>query len=273
MMSLQPAKEKRVVLITGASSGIGAKTAEFLATKGFHVLLTARREDNLKAIVTRIREKGGKADFFAADLSSDAARVRLVETLEANHLVPDVLVNNAGFGWYGFYETMGWKTGKELIAVNIEAVAHLTRLVLPFMLKKKNGRVIHIGSISGKLPEQGIALYAASKAFLDSFNTSLHRELRGSGVTSSVMRLGPIRTEFFDAARTHANGGNVPAERMAIPVDVVSKGVWRLIHHPRKVVYIPFYLAVSPLLETLFGWLIDLVGPLLLGKRKPPTDN
>lgn len=273
MKTLQPANEKRIVLITGASSGIGAETAEFLASKGFHVVLTARREDHLKAIVTRIREQGGKADFFTADLSSDPARVRLVHTLEANHLVPDVLVNNAGFGWYGFYETMDWKTGKDLIAVNIEAVAHLTRMVLPSMLKKKHGRVIHIGSISGKLPEQGIALYAASKAFLDSFNTTLHRELRGSGVTSSVMRLGPIRTEFFDAARKHANGGNVPAEGMAIPVNAVSKGVWRLIHHPRKVVYIPFYLAVSPLLETLFGGLIDLAGPLLLGKRNPPIND
>ncbi len=270
MKPLQSAKESRVVLITGASSGIGAKTAEFLATKGFHVLLTARRGDNLENIVDRIRIQGGKAAFFPADLSDEIARIKLIQTLEAEHTIPDILINNAGFGWYGFYETMDWKTGRDLIAVNIEAVSHLTRLLLPAMLSKKRGHIIHIGSISGKLPEQGIALYAASKAFLDSFNTTLYRELRGTGVTSSVMRLGPIQTEFFDAARKHTNGGNVPAERMAVPVDRVAKAVWRLTQHPRKVVYFPFYLAVSPLLETFFGLLIDIVGPLLLGKRKPP---
>ncbi len=267
-MTITNNNSTNIVLITGASSGIGAKTAEFLASKGFTVLLVARRKEKLSALVETIRQQGGKAYFFEADLSIEQARIDLIERLRKEDLMPDILINNAGFGWYGHYETMTWQTGRDLIAINIEAVAHLSHLVLPGMLHRGFGHIINIGSVAGKLPEQGIALYSSSKAFLDAFTTSLYRELRGSPVTVSVARLGPIKTEFFDAARSHKNGGNVPAEKMAIPAEVVARGIHRLIRHPRKVVYIPWYLFISPLLETFFSGILDLVGPLLLGKKK-----
>jgi len=257
----------RIVLITGASSGIGARTAEYLATKGFTVILVARREEKLKSLVNRITAGAGRAHFFALDLSKDSARFNLFNTLQEINLVPEILINNAGFGWYGYFETMNWQTARDLIAVNIEAVAHLTHLLLPSMIGQKKGHIINIGSIAGKLPEQGIALYSASKAFLDAFTTSIYRELKGTKVNVSVARLGPIQTEFFDAARKHENGGNVPAEKMATSVDEVARGLYNLINHPRKVVYIPWYLYFSPLLETIFSSLIDLFGPILLGKK------
>ena len=258
----------KIVLITGASSGIGAAAAEYLASKGFSVVLVARRKEKLSALVKKIHTQNGEAFFYECDLSIEKARIQLISDLERDGLIPDILINNAGFGWYGYYETMNWQTGHDLIAVNVEAVAHLTRLLLPGMLTKKAGHIINIGSVVGKLPEQGIGLYSASKAFLDAFTTSMYRELRGSGVTMSVMRLGPIKTEFFDAARGHENGGNVPAEKMATSVKSVAHGIYRLIKHPRKVVYLPWYQVFSPLLETLFFWAIDLVGPILLGRKK-----
>jgi hypothetical protein len=267
-MSLEKTCSPKNILITGASSGIGAITAEFLATKGFTVLLVARRKEKLAAVVERIHNEGGRAHYFEADLSDEQARIELIDKLQRVNLQPDILINNAGFGWYGHFETMNWQTGKNLIGINIEAVAHLTHLVLPGMLQRGYGHIINMGSVAGKLPEQGIALYSSSKAFLDSFTTSLYRELRGSPVTVSVARLGPIQTEFFDAARSHENGGNVPAEKMAIPAEVVARGIYRLIAQPRKIVYIPWYLFISPLLEIFFSGIIDMVGPLLLGKKK-----
>jgi hypothetical protein len=267
-LTITTSSNTKTVLITGASSGIGAKTAEFLASKGFTVLLVARRKEKLTTLVDQITSHGGKAHFFEVDLSIEQARIELINTLEKENQQPDILINNAGFGWYGHFETMNWQTGKDLIGVNIEAVAHLTHLVLPGMLQRGYGHIINMGSVAGKLPEQGIALYSSSKAFMDAFTTSLYRELRGSHVTVSVARLGPIQTEFFDAARSHENGGNVPAEKLAIPAEVVARGIYRLITHPHKVVYIPWYLSVSPLLEILFSGIIDLVGPLLLGKKK-----
>lgn len=257
----------RIVLITGASSGIGARTAEYLATKGFTVILVARREEKLVSIVNNINSKSGIAYFFSVDLSKQNARIALYNTLLERKLLPEILINNAGFGWYGHFETMNWQTARDLIAVNVEAVAHLTHLLLPSMIAQKRGHIINIGSIAGKLPEQGIALYSASKAFLDAFTTSIYRELRGTKVNVSIARLGPIQTEFFDAARKHENGGNVPAEKMATSVYEVARGLYNLINQPRKVVYIPWFLYFSPLLETLFSSLIDLFGPILLGKK------
>jgi len=267
-MRCEPNQQPYKILITGASSGIGAVTAEYRATKGFTVILVARRKENLGELVDRITANGGKAHFIETDLTDESQRLVLFTTLQEQNLMPEVLINNAGFGWYGHYETMNWNTARDLIRVNIEAVAHLTHLFLPSMLAGGHGHIINIGSVAGKLPEQGIALYSSSKAFLDAFTSCIYRELRGTCVTTSVVRLGPIKTEFFDTARKHENGGNVPAEKLAIPAWRVAKGIDRLIHHPRKVMYIPWYLVVSPLLELLFSGIIDLVGPLLLGKKQ-----
>ncbi len=262
--------QAKIVLITGASSGIGAISAEYLSTKGFVVILVARRVEKLISLAEKISQKGGIAHYFACDLSIEQDRVALFSTLQTKNLMPDILINNAGFGWYGHYESMDWKTGRDLIATNVEAVAHLTHLFIPTFLNKGYGHIINVGSVVGKLPEQGVALYSSSKAFMDAFTTSLYREFRGSGVTVSVLRLGPIKTEFFDAARSHVNGGNVPAEKMATSAEDVAKGIYRVILHPRKVVYIPWYQVFSPLLEVFFSWALDLVGPLLLGRKSSP---
>jgi uncharacterized protein len=263
--------EQKTILITGASSGIGASAAEYLASKGYKVVLVARRKEKLAALVGKIQQRGGTAAFYEADLSLEDSRLELFSFFNEKHSLPDILINNAGFGWYGHYEDMNWKTGKELIGINIEAVAHLTRLFLPAMLERQFGRIINVGSVAGKLPEQGIALYSASKSFLDAFTSSLYRELKSSGVSASVLRLGPIKTEFFDAARKHENGGNVPAERLATSPEAVARAIHQLILHPRKVRYVPWYQAFTPLLEVFFSGLIDLVGPILLGKKNHPA--
>lgn len=255
---------QKMALITGASSGIGELTARLLAKKGLNVILVARREEKLKIIVSEINSSGGKAEYFVCDLTDEQERDSLFNRIKEVNKVPDILINNAGIGWYGYFYKMPWNAAKELLAINVEAVAHLTSLFLPEMLTRNYGHIINIGSVAGKLPEQGIAIYGSSKAFLDSFTTILHRELRGTKVHVSILRAGPIKTEFFDAARKMENGGNIPAENIATSTSAVARKIWNLIRHPRKIVYIPFWMMFSPLLEIFFERLIDLVGPLLL---------
>lgn len=262
------ANSTRKVLITGASSGIGASTSLYLSARQVHVILVARRIARLNAIRDQIVARGGAASVFKCDLSLESERKILFHALESNHLLPDILINNAGFAWYGFFHQMSWEIARDIIKVNIEAVAHITSLFLPHMIAQRYGHIINIGSIAGKLPEQGVAIYSASKAFLDAYTTSLHRELKGSGVHSSVVRAGPVKTEFFDTARNLDNGGSVPAERFAVSAERVSKAIWRLINHPRRVIYVPFYLSLSPLLEVFFSGLIDRIGPILLRRNK-----
>jgi len=258
----------RKVLITGASSGIGAATSLYLATKQLHVILVARRLDRLESLRDQIVTAGGIASIIQCDLSNETYRLNLYESLCADDLLPDILINNAGLAWYGYFHSMSWKIALDIIRINNEAAVHITSLLLPHMIDQGYGHVINVGSIAGKLPEQGIAVYSASKAFLDAFTTSLHRELKGTGVHASVLRAGPVKTEFFDTARELENGGSVPAEQFAIPAEVVSKAVWKLMQHPARVRYVPFYLFLSPLLEVFFSSIIDLIGPVLLKRKK-----
>ena len=258
----------KTALITGASAGIGASFAAFLAEKGLRVIVVARRESRLASLVKGIQQQGGKADYFALDLSAPENRDRLFRKINRTYPEPDILINNAGFGWYGYFHEMPRELASKMIAVNVEAVVHLTSLFLSPMLKRGSGHIINIGSVAGGFPNQGVALYSASKAFLDAFTTSLHRELRGSGVHASVMRLGPVETEFFEAARRAENGGSVPAERLAIPVEKVNRALWQLLQRPRRAVYVPGWLRVSRLVDPLFGWLVDRLGPLLLRRTK-----
>jgi len=255
--------EKRV-LITGASSGIGASLATFLAQKGLHIILTARREELLHQIAQSITARGEKCTVIAADMSEQNERVQLFEQISSRLGLIDILVNNAGFGWYGYYTDMPWPLAKQMVDVNVIAAMHMTSLFLPQFAKRGSGHIINISSIAGGLPNQGIAVYAGSKAFLDAFSTALYREYHVQGVSVSTMRLGPVETEFFDQARKQENGRSVPAERFAISPERVNRAFWRLLAHPRRVMYVPGWLSVSKHVENIFGPLIDLLGPLLL---------
>ena len=254
----------KVAVITGASSGIGAALARKLASKGLQVVLVARRRERLENLAEEIRAAGGSARILTADLSQETERVCLCE--QAGNA--DVLINNAGLGWYGFGEHMSWETAREMLQVNVEAVVQLSLAFLVEMRRRNAGHIINIGSISGGLPSQGIALYGASKAFLDNFTTALHRELAGTHVHVSVVRAGPVKTEFVEAALALENSGHMPQEKIGLSPEKVAGRIWNLLEHPRRVIYVPGYLRVVPWLELTFGWLIDRLGPLLLKRQK-----
>jgi short-subunit dehydrogenase len=259
----------KVAVITGASSGIGAATAERLALGGMRLVLVARRHERLTALADRIRAGGGHADVIAADLTVEGRREEVFNLVEDRFGGAEVLVNNAGFGWYGYYTDMEWSTAKEMLQVNIGAVAHLTKLFLQKMKERNAGHIINVGSIAGSIPSQGVALYSATKAFLDAFTTALFRELRDTAVRVSVVRPGPVMTEFFQRAKLQPGGSAVPAERFAITPGVVAERIWGLLQHPRRVATIPWPLGLAPWVEASMGWLMDLIGPLLLRMQTP----
>ncbi len=258
----------KTVLITGASSGIGAVTALHLAKEGMKVILVARRQEKLDTLAERINNLGGDASVIRADLSSTEERQTVYAKVMQQWGVPDVLMNNAGLAWYGYYAEMPWETAIDILQVNVEAVVHLTRLFLPGMVERRSGHVINVGSVVGGLPAQGVAMYSGSKAFLDAFTISLYRELRGSGVEASVVRPGPVTTEFFDRTEKSLLGRRIPAEMFAVPAERVAKAIAWLIRWPHKVVYVPAGLGIVPHIYAAFGWAVDLAGPLLLRRKK-----
>jgi uncharacterized protein len=250
----------KLAVITGASSGIGEAVARSLAFHGMQVMLVARRRERLEKLAAEIRSEGGSARSLAVDLTSESERARLCEQAEG----ADVLVNNAGVGWYGYGDQMSWKTAREMLQVNVEAVVQLSLACLAKMRSRNAGHIINIGSISGSLPSQGIALYGATKSFLDNFSTALQRELSGTHVHVSVVRAGAVRTEFGAAALRRENGEHLPTEKMGTTAEAVAGRIWALIRRPRRLIYVPDYLRLVPWLELSFGWIMDRAGPLLL---------
>jgi short-subunit dehydrogenase len=260
----------KIAVVTGASSGIGAAIAKRLAREGMQVVLVARRINRLEELTEQIRQAGGQAYMIPADLMKDTDRARVFQEVTERFGNTDVLVNNAGLGWYGYGDKMSWKTAWEMLQVNVEAVVQLTIDFLAKMRQRDAGHIINVGSISGSIPSQGIALYGATKSFLDNFTTALYRELSGTRVHISVVRAGPVRTEFGEMALTRENGGHVPTEHVGVTAEKVAERIWTLIRHPRRVIYVPGYLRLVPWAELTFGWIIDRVGPLLLKRRSSP---
>lgn len=257
----------KVALVTGASSGIGAATARELARQGMSVVLVARRADRLEQLAAEIQREGGRAWPIAADLTDEGERLRVLAEAAGIAGPVDVLVNNAGFGWYGFGSDMPWPLAMRMIQINLVAATHLTMIALREMKARGGGHIINVSSVAGNLPEQGIALYGATKSFIDSLSTALYRESRGTPVHISVLKPGHVRTEFFELADNPAAGHHIPGQRFAIRPEVVGRRIAALVRRPRRVAYVPTLLVIVPWIEPLFGWIIDLMGPALLRRR------
>ena len=261
----------KVAIVTGASGGIGSAIARKLAGEGLRVVLVARQEERLERLAAEIRQAGGEALVIVADLTDEQERLRVVEQVRAAYGSADVLVNNAGLGWYGFGTEMPWALAWQMIQVNVAALARFTLLFLTDMKKRGSGHVINIGSIAGSIPSQGVALYSATKSFVDAFTTSLYRELRGTNVHISVVRAGAVATEFFGRVASRFDRLQLPLKRWGVKPEVVANRVWRLLKKPARVIYVPDILRLVPWVELAFGWLMDRIGPLLLRRRPKPV--
>src|SRR5262245_55357238 len=188
-----------IVIVTGASSGIGAATAQRLAREGATVALIARRGDRLAEVAARIADAGGAAHAYPADLTDANTRIQVIERISAQLGPIGVLVNTAGIGYYGAFSVMSWENAQTMIELNVAAPVHLSSLVLPHMVAAGRGHIVNIGSGGAHVHFPGLAMYTATKAFLAAHSSAAYRELRRSGVHVSVIRAGDVRTEFFES--------------------------------------------------------------------------
>jgi hypothetical protein len=185
-----------VTLITGASAGLGAEFARQCATRGDEVVLVARRRDRLEALAAEL----GRARVIVADLAAPGAPLKLVEAVEAQGLTVQTLVNNAGFGLTGRFAELPLDRQREMIDLNVAALAELTHLVLPAMRDRREGGILNVASTAAFQSGPGFAVYFASKSFVLSFTEALHQELKGSGIHVTALCPGPTRTEFGQVA-------------------------------------------------------------------------
>ena len=182
--------EKTVVLITGASSGIGLRTAIDLANAGYTVYGGARRVDPMQPIV----EAGGSA--LALDVTDDASMQAAVDLVIEQEGRIDVLVNNAGYGLYGAVEDIPMDDARRQIETNIIGLARMTQLVLPHMRAQESGRVINLSSIGGTIHTPLGAWYHGTKWFVEGFTNSLRLEVEDKGILPILIAPGLIDTGF-----------------------------------------------------------------------------
>jgi uncharacterized protein len=193
----------QTALVTGASAGLGTHFARLFAQDGHDLVLVARRRDKLDQVATELSEVyGTRATVIAADLTDPKAMLRLHEEVVRAGIEVEFLVNNAGFGTSGAFAELELARELDLIELNVKALTHLTGLLLPAMLARRSGRILNIGSLAGFLPGPFMATYYASKAYVLNFTEALSYELRGTGVTATVLCPGATATEFAQVAGT-----------------------------------------------------------------------
>jgi short-subunit dehydrogenase len=192
---------RSAAIVTGASSGMGVEYAKLFARDGHDLVLVARREDRLAALAAEIEQAHGvRAHVVAADLSAPAGVARVVEEVKRLGLEVEFLVNDAGFAASGPFAGSELEHLLDLVRVNVMALLALTRAFLPDMIARGRGRILNVGSTAGFVPGPFMAVYYASKAFVNSFTEALWYELRGTGVTVTVSCPGATATEFASVA-------------------------------------------------------------------------
>ena len=195
-----PALAGQVVIVTGASSGIGEATARRLAKAGAKVVLSARREEKLTALAREFDPAGANVFAVAGDITSESDRQQLVAATLRKFGRIDALVNNAGYGTRGALEMVPIEAIRKNFETNVFSLLALTQLMVPHMRERGSGCIVNIGSVAGRIARPLSSIYDATKHALEAFTDGLRGELQPFGVRVTLIRPGFIKTEFIAAA-------------------------------------------------------------------------
>jgi short-subunit dehydrogenase len=231
-MSLPKPNDHATVVVTGASSGIGTELARGLARRGYPLLLVARRRDRLEELA---EELGGQhsvaVEVLPLDLGDAESRGQLAERLKGDPIAG--LCNSAGFGTSGVFHTLPLERESQQVTLNVLALMELTHAALPGMVERGTGAVLNIASIAAFQPLPGMAVYSATKAFVQTFSEAVHEGLHGTGVSCTVLCPGPVPTEWAEIADAeHVNIGIAQVS----PPDVAAAAIAGMVDGKRSVV-------------------------------------
>lgn len=195
-----------VALITGAASGIGYEFAKIAMREGYELALVDINEQGLSEKAEALKAAGAyQVECLAINLAKEGAATEIVAWLEEKDLEISLLFNNAGFGNFGYFKETSWEKDEAMLKVHMVTASHLIKLLLPGMLDRKRGKILNNASVAAFVPGPLMSTYHASKAYLLSFTQALANELKGTGVTATVLCPGMTKTGF-----AKANGNDDP---------------------------------------------------------------
>ena len=193
--------DRKTALITGASFGVGLELARIFAREAHNLVLVARSADKLRQMASELEKAHStRSLILAADLSEPGAAAYVLDQTTRANIAVDILVNNAGFGQYGFFAESDLEECLRQIQLNVTTLTHLTRLYLPEMLERKEGRILNVASTAAFQPGPLMAVYFATKAYVLHLSEALANELEGTGVTVTCLCPGATATEFHKRA-------------------------------------------------------------------------
>ena len=242
-----------VVVITGASAGIGRATAVRFAAEGASLVLAARSQERLERLAERLEHRFGVETLVVrCDLRRQDEVGGMVEAAMASFGRIDVLVNNAGFGLYGRIEDTPEEAFRDVLETNVLGVHHAIRAVLPHMRRQASGHIVNVGSVVGKRSWPYHGAYAASKFALTGLTQALRGELAGSGVTVSLVLPASTATEFFANAPAYSPE-YVPAPLGPVQTPgQVARAIVRSVRKPSPEVHMQPLMRVAHVLGDLF---------------------
>lgn len=255
--------KNKIVLITGASSGIGAVMAKEFAAKGAIPVLTARRTDKLKQIASGLQ---GRHAVYAMDVTNTEEVNGVVERIIAEFGRIDILINNAGYGIFESFNEAPFSQFEEMMDVNYLGLVRCTKAVLPHMLKAGSGHIVNVASMAGKIGSAKSTAYTATKHAVLGFTNSLRMELAKTGVSVTAINPGPIATPFFDIADPSGNYVKNISWFMLKP-DKVVKELLDAIEKNIPEKNLPFVAGAGVKLFHMFPRLFDKLATSMMNKK------
>ncbi len=258
-----------VIIITGASSGIGAATAKVFASEGYRVVLAARRKEQLNSLAEEVQVTGGEALVVPTDITQLSQIENLVyQSLEHFGQI-DILLNNAGLGRLSWLEKLDPVNDIEFqIQVNLIGLIQMTRAVLPHMIARKQGHIINIGSIAGLIATPTYSVYAATKYGLRGFTEALRREVSIHGIYVSGIYPGGVATEFSEKAGIKRKTNISTPRFLKLTADDVARSVFNVTKKPYRAVIIPGLMRPTVWLSVIFPGLVDWIIERRFTKRE-----
>jgi short-subunit dehydrogenase len=212
----------KTALITGAASGLGYELSLLLANDAYNLILVDIDNEKIKSVKDEIETSFNiQVDVLVKDLSKPNIAVEIVEEIRGVSI--DVLVNNAGFGLFGSFNNTEWDREIQMLNVHIITSTHLTKLLLKDMVIRDSGKILNISSLAAFQPGPLMSVYYASKSYLLSFSEAIANELKGTGVTVTVLCPGPTKTAFQEVVSETASDNKI-GFNMACPSDVALYG-------------------------------------------------